>query len=132
MSWSEAAKQYARSARGTGMRAVEIDDIIELSFIIGSFRNSKSGLASMLLLEVSEKLIACGQDKDWLYFWGPLGATKVSLTAPALFRRPIPIYASDMARMFIRNGKKPHEVLPFLRDEIDKIAREAPSPVTEE
>ena len=127
MSWLDAAKNYARSRMGTGVRPTEVEDVIEMALLLGSFASSRSGFASMVLLEASGKVITCGQDDMWVYCWGQFGPTKI----PRAFflsslRRPHPATATELARSLVRAGMRSGDVMRWLRDELDKVAHDAP------
>lgn len=126
MSWVQAAKLYARARVGANVKAVEIEEVLHLSLVLTSFMNSAPGRMSMLLLEASDKIIACAKDDSFIYCWGHHGPMKIPHFAPAIMCRPIPIGALEFAKILVRNDKNSKTTLPWLRDEIDKIAQGAP------
>lgn len=127
MGWLEATKKYARQRKGDVLRPSEVDDVIDTAMLLASFAKSQAGLASMLLLEASENVIACGQDETWVYCWAHFGPSKIPRSMfLSKLRRPHPATPTEVAKSLVRMRMRPADVLRWLRDEIDKVAIQAP------
>ena len=117
----------------TKLSSEQVRDVAQIALALATFARLPEGIASMMLLGITESFIVCSKEDDALYGWGHNGCMKIVTPRLHVFRN-LPssmmqsvISSRRLATALVRSGHTAATALPWLCGEIDKLAQAAPS-----